>query len=155
MANTADSVLIVEARFYEDIADEMLRGAIAALTTAGAKHAVVSVPGCLEIPAAIHFALKGDEVRRGGRPAYDGYVALGCVIRGETDHYDHVASGCMSGLSRLVSHLGAALGNGVLTCDTSEQAWQRAKVDNLNKGGFAARAAIAMIALKRSLMAPQ
>ena len=154
MANTADNVLIVSARFYTDIADERERCAIAALDAALVKHRVVRVPGCLEIPAAITYALKADELRQGGRPTYDGYVALGCVIRGETDHYEHVCQECMRGLSHLVLNYGIALGNGVLTVENFEQAWDRAKLDQQDKGGFAARAAVEMIALRRTLMTP-
>lgn len=154
MPNTADNVLVVTARFYADIADEMERCAIAALDAAGVKHRVVRVPGCLEIPAAITFALRADELRHGGRPAYDGYVALGCVIRGETDHYEHVCQECMRGLSHLVLNHGIALGNGVLTVESFDQAWERAKLDEQDKGGFAARAAVEMIALRRTLMTP-
>jgi 6,7-dimethyl-8-ribityllumazine synthase len=155
MASTGgDNILVIQARFYDDIADEMLRGAMAALAAANAKHTVVTVPGCLEIPAALTFVLKGDELRPGGRPHYDGYVALGCVIRGETDHYEYVAGECMRGLSYAVRHHGIAIGNGVLTCNTYEQAWERAQVDKGDKGGVAARAALTMMALRRSLMSP-
>lgn len=154
MPNTADNVLVVSARFYTDIADEMERAAIAALDAAGAKHHVVRVPGCLEIPAAIAYALRADELRHGGRPTFDGYVALGCVIRGETDHYEHVCQECMRSLSHLVLSHGIALGNGVLTVENFEQAWERAKPDQQDKGGFAARAAVEMIALRRTLMTP-
>ena len=154
MPNTSDNILLISARFYGDIADEMERGAKAALAAAGLRHRLVHVPGALEIPAALHFALKADEMRTGGRPAYDGYAALGCVIRGDTDHYEHVCQECMRGLSHAVVTYGVALGNGVLTVENFEQAWERAKVDQQDKGGFAARAAVAMIALRRTLMAP-
>lgn len=154
MAGTVDHVLVIQSRFYEEIADEMLRGATAVLGAANVKHTVVSVPGCLEIPAAITFAARGDEMRPGGKPAFDGYVALGTVIRGDTDHYEYVAGECMRGLSHAVRHHGVALGNGVLTCNTYEQAWERAQVANGDKGGIAARAALAMIALRRSLTSP-
>ena len=165
MAGTVDHVLVVQSRFYEEIADEMLRGATAVLAAANVKHTVVSVPGCLEIPAAITFAARGDEMRfgahwrrhdrhTGGNPAFDGYVALGTVIRGDTDHYEYVAGECMRGLSHAVRHHGVALGNGVLTCNTYDQAWERAQVANGDKGGIAARAALAMIALRRSLTSP-
>lgn len=154
MANGSDNILIVSARFYGDIADEMERGAVAAIEAAGMRHRIVHVPGALEIPAAISFALRADDMRRGGRPSYDAYVALGCVIRGETGHYDHVCNECMRGLSHVVLTYGVALGNGVLTVENFEQAWERAKIDQMDKGGFAARAAIEMIALRRTLMAP-
>ncbi len=154
MAATADSLLIIQARFYEDIANEMLRGATAVLAAGNAKYTIVPVPGCLEIPAALMFALRGDELRLGGRPTYDGYIALGCVIRGDTDHYEYVAQECMRGISYAVSHYAVALGNGVLTVENYEQAWDRAQVSKQDKGGFAARAALDMIALKHQLSTP-
>ena len=154
MANNSDTVLVVSARFYTDIAAEMERGAIAALDAAGVKHRLVTVPGALELPAAVSFALRADEMRKGGRATYDAYVALGCVIRGETDHYEHVCNESMRALSQLVLTYGIALGNGVLTVENFEQAWERAKLDQQDKGGFAARAAVEMIALRRTLMAP-
>ena len=126
----------------------------AALEQAGHSVDVVTVPGALEIPAAISFALRADEMRRGGRPSYDAYVALGCVIRGETGHYDHVCNECMRGLSHMVNNHSIALGNGVLTVENFEQAWDRALVDKQDKGGGAAKAALDMIALKRQLSAP-
>src|SRR5438132_12677519 len=92
------SILIIEARFYEDVADEMLRGARAAIEGAGATYTVIAVPGVLEIPAALRFHLAGCTVSGGN---HDAYVALGCVIRGETTHHEHVARECMGGLSRL------------------------------------------------------
>jgi 6,7-dimethyl-8-ribityllumazine synthase len=154
VAAIVDNLLVVQSRFYEDLADEMLRGATAVLAAAAVKHTIINVPGCLEIPAAITFAARGDEMRPGGRPTYDGYIALGTVIRGETDHYDYVAGECMRGLSHAIRHHGIALGNGVLTCNTYEQALERAQVANGNKGGIAAKAALAMIALRRSLTTP-
>jgi 6,7-dimethyl-8-ribityllumazine synthase len=141
-------VLIVEARFYPDIADEMLKGAVAALEAAGATHETVSVPGAFEIPAAIRFA---SEAWKGGklvRP-FDGYVALGCVIRGETTHYDYVCVESARGLQDLAFREGLAIGYGILTVENADQAWARAKRDRKNKGGDAAKACLAMIAIKR------
>jgi 6,7-dimethyl-8-ribityllumazine synthase len=141
-------VLIVEARFYPDIADEMLKGAVAALEAAGATHETVSVPGTFEIPAAIRFA---SEAWKGGklvRP-FDGYVALGCVIRGETTHYDYVCVESARGLQDLAFREGLAIGYGILTVENADQAWARAKRDRKNKGGDAAKACLAMIAIKR------
>jgi 6,7-dimethyl-8-ribityllumazine synthase len=132
-------LLIVEARFYDDLADELLAGAKAAL--APATFDVVTVPGALEIPAAIAMAMKGTK-------KYDGYVALGCVIRGETTHYDTVANESARGLMDLSVAFTAAIGNGILTVENDEQAWARAKRTGEDKGGFAARAALAMIALR-------
>ena len=144
MAERPPYLLIVEARFYDDIADELLRGAKAALAAAGAGFEVVTVPGALEIPAAIAMALKGNT-------AYDGYVALGCVIRGETTHYDTVANESARGLMDLSVAFAAPIGNGILTVENDEQAWARAKRTGEDKGGFAARAALTMIALKARL----
>jgi len=135
-------LLIVEARFYDDLADELLAGAKAAL--APATFDVVTVPGALEIPAAIAMALKV-------KTRYDGYVALGCVIRGETTHYDTVANESARGLMDLSVAFAAPIGNGILTVENDEQAWARAKRSGEDKGGFAARAALAMIALKAKL----
>lgn len=140
-------LLIVEARFYEDLADELARGAIAAIAAAGASHERIAVPGALEIPAAIRFAI-GAMDRAGGR-RYDGFVALGCVIRGETSHFDIVAGESARGLADLALAHEVAIGNGILTVENGDQAWARAKVDGRNKGGAAAKAALEMIRLKR------
>jgi 6,7-dimethyl-8-ribityllumazine synthase len=140
-------ILIIEARFYEDMADELLRGAEAALTEAGATFDKVSVPGVLEIPAALVFALQAEENDDG--EAYDGFIALGCVIRGETTHYDIVSNESARALMDLSTEVGLALGNGIQTVENDEQAWARVRVSEKNKGGAAARAALSMIALKR------
>ncbi|MBI3512536.1 MAG: 6,7-dimethyl-8-ribityllumazine synthase [Proteobacteria bacterium] len=144
-------VLIVEARFYEDIADELVRGAVGALERAGATYERLSVPGAFEIPGAIAFVLQG---MAGGahRAAFDGFVALGCVIRGQTSHYDHVCQESARGLQDLAVQHGAAIGFGILTCDNGEQAWERAKVDRRNKGAVAAAACLRMIEIKRALV---
>jgi 6,7-dimethyl-8-ribityllumazine synthase len=147
MANPAH-LLIVEARFYEDVSDELLSGAVNALESAGATFDRVSVPGALEIPAAIAMALYAVE---DGGTRYDGFVALGCVIRGETSHYDIVAGESARALMDLAIDECIALGNGILTCETGEQAWARARVSEKNKGGAAAQAALAMIAVKQRL----
>ena len=135
-------VLVVEARFYPDIADELARGTVAALNDAGAAHERVAVPGAFEIPAAIGFAIAS------GR--YDGYVALGCVIRGETSHFDYVCAESARGLSDLALAHRAAIGYGILTCENREQAMARAAVNGRDKGGEVARACLAMIDLKRT-----
>ena len=96
----APHVLIVEARFYEDVADELAKGAIAALAAAGATYERLEVPGAFELPAAIRMNIKAMELGNGYR-YYDGYIALGCVIRGETSHYDHVCGECVRGLMDL------------------------------------------------------
>ena len=136
-------LLIVEARFYQDISDMLLAGAERALEQAGASFERVEVPGALEIPPAIRIALD-----KGG---YDGFVALGCVIRGETSHYDIVAGESARGLMELGIRHGALIGNGILTTDTGAQARVRAAPDGKDKGGDAARAALALLQVKRCL----
>ena len=131
--------LIVEARFYDAIANALLSGAQAALTAANATYDVVSVPGALEIPAAIGLAAESG--------AYDGYVALGTVIRGETFHFGVVSNESARGLVAL-SLDGLPIGNGILTVENEAQAWARARVTEKDKGGEAAKAALAMLALR-------
>lgn len=138
----APHILIVEARFYEDITDELARGAVAVVEQIGGTFERVVVPGALEIPAAVQIA--STSARR-----FDGYVALGCVIRGETSHYDTVCNESSRGLQDLALRHCLAIGNGILTVENEAQAWARAKVDEMDKGGGAARAALAMIQLKR------
>ncbi len=137
---------MVVARFYEDIAAELEAGARAVLEAAGADCESVSVPGALEIPGAIALA------HRSGR--YAGYVALGCVIRGETSHYDNVAGESARGLTKLAVEQQAALANGILTTDSRDQAWARAAVAQGNKGAAAAEACLEMIALARRFPPP-
>ena len=139
MADRAPHVLIVEARFYDDIADALLDGAKAAL--GNATFDVVTVPGALEIPAAIAMAMNGDT-------RYDGYVALGCVIRGETTHYDTVANESARGLMDISVAYAMPIGNGIITVENEEQAWARARASEQDKGGGAAAAVLTMIALK-------
>ncbi|HHZ10513.1 MAG TPA: 6,7-dimethyl-8-ribityllumazine synthase [Rhizobiales bacterium] len=136
-------ILIVEARFYDDLADALLEGATAALDEAGATYDVVTVPGALEIPAVIAFALDGAEE---GGTDYDGFVALGTVIRGETYHFEIVANESSRKLMDLAVAESLAVGNGILTTENTEQAWARARKSEGDKGGFAARAALTMIA---------
>jgi 6,7-dimethyl-8-ribityllumazine synthase len=138
--------LIVEARFYDDIQDALLQGAVAELDAAGVMHEVVTVPGALEIPAAIAIAF--DAAEKNGKP-YDAAIALGCVVRGETFHFEIVSMESSRGLMDLSINRCIPLGNGILTVNTDEQAWARARPDDLNKGGDAARAALAMLRLKR------
>ncbi|MCP5433552.1 MAG: 6,7-dimethyl-8-ribityllumazine synthase [Alphaproteobacteria bacterium] len=139
-------VLVVEARFYEAIADELVAGALAALEDGRATHERVSVPGAFEIPGAIAMAA---DAASGGRARYDGFVALGCVIRGETSHYDYVCGESARGLMDLSVSRRLAIGYGILTVDTEAQALARARVAEQNKGGGAAQACLAMIALRR------
>ena len=138
----AGHFLIVEARFYDKIADAQAAGAVAALEAVGSSYECVSVPGALEIPAAIAMASSSDR-------HFDGYVALGCVIRGETSHYDTVCNESARGLMDLSLADGLAIGNGILTVENEDQAWVRADAARKDKGGAAARAALAMAALNQ------
>jgi 6,7-dimethyl-8-ribityllumazine synthase len=141
-------ILIIEARFYDDIADALLEGAKAALDEAKATYDVVTVPGALEIPAVISFALDG--AANGGK-TYDGYVALGTVVRGDTYHFEIVANESSRALMDLAVNEALAIGNGILTTENDEQAWVRARRSDGDKGGFAARAALTMIAMREKL----
>jgi 6,7-dimethyl-8-ribityllumazine synthase len=136
-------LLIVEARFYDEIADLLLEGARRALEAAGASFDRVTVPGALEVPAAIRLALDAGN--------YDAFVALGCVIRGETAHYDIVAGESARGLMDLAVQRGALVGNGILTTENGAQARVRADPAGKDKGGDAARAALALLQVKRCL----
>ena len=140
--------LIVEARFYDDIQDALLEGAVAELTAAGLTHDVLTVPGALEIPAMIAIAL--DAAAKSGKP-YDAAIALGCVIRGDTIHFEIVSGESSRALMDLTVTRQLPLGNGILTVNTEAQAWARARVSELNKGGDAARAALAVLRIKRRL----
>ena len=143
-------MLVVEARFYQDIADALLAGAIRALEQAGVVFDRVSVPGSLEVPPAIAMAL--DAAESSGKP-YEGAVALGCVIRGETLHYEIVSFESARALMELSRTRGVPIGNGIVTVDNDAQAWERALMDKGDKGGDAARASLALVALKRRLRA--
>ena len=134
-------LLIVEARFYDDIADLLLEGATRALKQGDATFDRITVPGALEIPAAIRLALDDAD--------YDAFVALGCVIRGETAHYDIVAGESARGVMDLAVQRGALIGNGILTTDDGRQARVRADPGGKDKGGAAARAALALVQIKR------
>ena len=140
--------LIVEARFYDDIQDALLEGAVTELKSAGVSHDVITVPGALEIPAAIAIALEAAE--KTGKP-YDAAIALGCVIRGDTIHFEIVSTESSRALMDFAVSNRFPLGNGILTVNTEAQAWQRARASELNKGGDAARAALAMLRIKRRL----
>ena len=135
-------VLVVEARFYEDIADELARGACEVLDKAGIGYTRLSVPGVFEVPAAALFAL-GSATGR-----YAGIIALGCVIRGETDHYEHICREASRTLMNISLDPGLPLGFGILTCESLEQAEVRAAVDKKNKGADAARACLRMMEIK-------
>jgi 6,7-dimethyl-8-ribityllumazine synthase len=141
-------ILIVEARFYDKIADALLAGAMRALDEAHASVERISVPGSLEIPPAI--AIATDAARR-KRRSYDGAVALGCVIRGETIHFEIVSHLSARGLMELSVARGLPIGNGIITVENETQAFARARMEEQDKGGDAARAALALIELKRRL----
>lgn len=142
-------ILVVEARFYDDIADMLLRGAKRVLRDAGAVFDVVTVPGALEIPAAIMIAHHGATARE---EPYEGVIALGCVIRGETSHYDIVAGESARAIMDISIALDMPMGNGILTVDTDAQARARARPTGEDKGGGAARAALTLVRLKRRLV---
>ncbi len=141
-------ILVVEARFYDDIADALLAGAMKALKAAGADVERISVPGSLEIPAAIAIALDAAQTKR--RP-YDGVVALGCVIRGDTIHFEIVSHESARGLMEISIARSLPIGNGIITVNTEAQAFARARMEEQDKGGDAARAALALVGLKHRL----
>lgn len=142
-------ILIIEARFYDDICDRLLDGALQVLDGAGASYERITVPGALEVPGAVRMAL---QVREGEASSkFDGFLPLGCVIRGETSHYDHVAEECIRGTGELVTRFGLAVGMGVLTVEDRAQAESRSDPAGGDKGGVAARACLRMIAVKRGL----
>ncbi|MDA7948294.1 MAG: 6,7-dimethyl-8-ribityllumazine synthase [Hyphomicrobiaceae bacterium] len=149
MAKLAQSVLIIEARFYDDITNELARGATEELRRRGIGFERISVPGALEVPVALSMAVNSKIVGPKGR--HDGCVALGCVIRGETSHYDIVAAESARGLLDIAVNNSIAVGNGILTVDTREQAWARASVDGRNKGASAAIACATLLELAGDL----
>ena len=142
------NILIVEARFYSHISDALLDGATAALEKVGAHFERIAVPGALEIPTTIAFAAKAGE---GAGKSFDGYIALGCIIRGETYHFEIVAGKSARGLTDLGLHHGLCIGNGILTVENEEQAMARAARNRLDKGGDAARACLALIDVRMKL----
>ena len=137
-------VLIIEARFYEHISDMLLEGAMAKLEAADAEVHKIVVPGALEIPHVISMA---EDAGAG----YDAYVALGCVIRGETTHYDYVCEQSAAGLMQLGVSQQLCIGNGIITVENEDQAVARASKDKKDKGGFAARTAVLMKSIKDDL----
>ena len=142
--------LIVEARYYAHISDELLKGALAALDQAGASHERVTVPGAFEIPAAIKYAIEGT-ARGIAKARFDGFIALGCVIRGETTHYDHICEETAHWLQVLAVNDGLPIGYGILTCENEQQALHRANPggNGRDHGGAAARACLAMVGVKQ------
>ena len=150
MAGSSDRphILVVEGRFYEDIADELAKGAEAELRRSEASFERVSTPGVFEIPAAVHMGVRSLDFHAAGQ-RFDGFIALGCVIRGETSHYDYICGESARKLQDLACRYLLALGYGILTCETKEQAWARARLEGGDKGGAAARACLEMIEIKR------
>jgi 6,7-dimethyl-8-ribityllumazine synthase len=142
MATSSAPILIIEARFYEDITDELVRGAVALLDEDGYAYERLVVPGAFEIPAAIAMA------EASLTESFDGYIALGCVIRGETTHYDYVCAESARGIMELAVGRGLAIGYGILTVENREQAWARASVADKNKGRDAAAACLRMLGLR-------
>ena len=134
-------ILIVVAPFYRDIADDLIAGATAEIEAAGGSHEIIEVPGALEIPTAIGIAERMSN--------FDGYVALGCVIRGETTHYETVCNDSSRGLT-LLGLQGLCIGNGILTVENRDQAEARADPGRMNKGAGAASAALHLVALARN-----
>ncbi|MBS0243396.1 MAG: 6,7-dimethyl-8-ribityllumazine synthase [Proteobacteria bacterium] len=141
-------ILIIEARYYDDIANELLAGAVAVIEDAGATYRQVQVPGALEIPQVL--AMTGDGIFE-----FDGVVALGCVIRGETSHYDIVVNNANHWLYEAAAESGLPVGNAILTVDTKEQALARARGGRAGKGGDAARACLRLIEIRRSFEEPK
>ncbi len=139
-------ILVIEARYYEHIQDMLLDGAMDALNAAGAQVTKMVVPGALEIPHVISYA----EAANAG---YDAYVALGCVIRGETTHYDYVCEESARAIMDLAVNQQLAIGNGIITVENEDQALARADKARKDKGGFAANAAVTMVKIRAELNA--
>lgn len=140
-------VLIVQSSYYDDVAALLLQGAVAVLKRAEVTHEIIDVPGSFEIPTAIGYAVKAMafdvEARR-----FDGYIALGCILRGETHHDKIIGEQSARGLMEIAMRHTLAVGNGILTCDTHEQALKRAQPDGFDRGGAAAETCLRMIELK-------
>jgi 6,7-dimethyl-8-ribityllumazine synthase len=147
MADTPH-IMIVEARFYEDIADELVKSVIHELDAAGASYERFRVSGAFEIPAVIQYAIRSLDFYS-ARRRFDGYIALGCVIRGETTHYDYVCQESARALQDLAVRYTLALGYGILTVENKAQAMARARREEKDRGGHAARACLTMIDHKR------
>ncbi|NFV79918.1 6,7-dimethyl-8-ribityllumazine synthase [Magnetospirillum aberrantis] len=143
-------VLIIEARFYDHLADMLLAGAVQTLETAGVAWDKVTLPGILELPAALEMFAAAQELGTADI-RYDGFVLLGTAIRGESDHYHHVSTACVNGCSEVATRRHLAVGSGVLTVHNETQALNRADPARKNLGGQAARACLRMLDLKRTL----
>jgi 6,7-dimethyl-8-ribityllumazine synthase len=140
----APHVLVVRAPYYTQVVEGLTAGAERILREAGATFEILDVAGAFELPQAVRLALRGPK-------RFDGYVALGCVVKGETDHYDHICREAIAGLMQVSLQFGLALGQGVLTVDTIAQGLARSGTDGHNKGAEAAAAALLQISAARRL----
>jgi 6,7-dimethyl-8-ribityllumazine synthase len=143
-------ILIVEARFYDDITDNLVRGAVQVLTAEGAGFKRIIVPGIIETPAVIRYAIRSIELRATDN-RYSGYVVLGCALKGQTDHYENACRVAMDGIKELTLQYSLAVGNGILTCRDRDQALLRSDPEGKDFGGQAARACLRMLQVKREL----
>ncbi|HEY0203694.1 MAG TPA: 6,7-dimethyl-8-ribityllumazine synthase [Acetobacteraceae bacterium] len=144
VSGPAPRILMVRAPYYRDVVDGMTTGARRILDAAGATHDTLDVAGAFELAQAIRIVLRG-------AARFDGYVALGCVVRGETDHYDHICRESMAGLMHVALQYGLAMGTGLLTVHAIEQAVARSRDDGHNKGAEAAAAALTQVAVMRRM----
>src|SRR5271168_1528724 len=142
--NRPPHILLVEAPYYTHIAEHLRKGAERVMAAAGVTYEAISVPGAFEIPAVIGMVARSTD-------RFDGFVALGCVIRGETTHYDHICAESSRGLQDLAVRDGLAIGYGILTCENEAQALERAPPEGRDHGGAAVRACLAIVELKRRL----
>jgi 6,7-dimethyl-8-ribityllumazine synthase len=140
----APHVLVIRAPYYREVIDGLTTGAARILTEAGATHEVLDIAGAYELPQAVRLAVRGGQ-------KFDAYVALGCIVRGETDHYDFICAASMNGLMDVSLQFGLCLGVGLLTCDTVAQAEARSGQDGHNKGAEAAAAALLQVNAARRL----
>jgi len=144
----APHIMIIESRYYDEIAEHLIQSVVKEVEQAGATYERFEVPGAFEIPAAIKYAIRSMDFYSAGR-RFDGYIALGCVIRGETTHYDYVCQESARALQDLAVQYSLALGYGILTVENRDQALARARREGQDRGGHAARACLKMIELKR------
>jgi 6,7-dimethyl-8-ribityllumazine synthase len=144
----APHIMIVESRYYDEIAEHLIQSVVKEVEQSGGTYERFEVPGAFEIPAAIKFAIRSMDFYSAGR-RFDGYIALGCVIRGETTHYDYVCQESARALQDLAVQYSLALGYGILTVENRNQALARARRDGQDRGGHAARACLRMVEIKR------